>query len=190
LDDEIEKRTGKSPRALFKEGRETFMAAEAKTLDALLREHSEGIRLVIALGGGIIDNEAALRIVNPKRTKRPSQSEGKAESASGTNVKIAYMEISAREAWKRIENAARNGGGMPPFLDTPDPRGTHRALHERRAAAYKNLADIIIDCENKNPREIALEIFPPDVPLPSLPSVGEGRLQQDYFPTATESIAA
>jgi shikimate kinase len=140
LDDIIEKRTGKSPRALFTEGAEKFRAAEAEALAAVLRDYGQASQLVIALGGGIIDNEAAVALLKNQ-----------------PHLKIIFLEISADEAWRRIESAAREGQGIPPFLDTPDPRKTHHALHTRRAAAYRSIADIIVDCENKNPQQIAGE---------------------------------
>jgi shikimate kinase len=53
------------------------------------------------------------------------------------SVTVVYLEVSAETAWKRIEQAAFNGGGFPAFLDTENPKESHAALHERRAEAYK-----------------------------------------------------
>ncbi|MDR3324657.1 MAG: shikimate kinase [Spirochaetaceae bacterium] len=140
VDEEIEKRTGKSPRALYTEGPDAFRTAEAAALAALLREEGS-FPIVIAAGGGLVDNPAALSALKD----RP-------------DVRIVYLETSPAAAWERIERAARDGGGLPPFLHSPDPEATHRALHTRRAAAYKALARHTIQCEQKSPHDIALEI--------------------------------
>jgi shikimate kinase len=91
---------------------------------------------VIATGGGIIDNKEALSVL-----KKPG-------------VKIVYLDIPAETAWGRI--AAK--GELPPFLKTENPKETHRVLHERRAAAYLQIAEIIIKAEGKSPKEVAAEI--------------------------------
>jgi shikimate kinase len=167
LDEIIAERTGKSPRSLYREGAEVFKKAEAEALEWILsalrgglfpdgqcqREHDLSAPLhphtaeagglcVIASGGGIIDNAEALALL----AERPS-------------VKIVYLEVSAETAWERIRASAETGGGLPPFLDTADPRETHRLLHTRRAAAYRQHAAITIDAENKAPPDIAREIL-------------------------------
>ncbi|MDR0878896.1 MAG: shikimate kinase [Treponema sp.] len=150
LDEMIETRTGKSPRTLYKEGPEIFKKAETEALTALL--HSENVNnamLIVAGGGGLIDNSEALALLGAAGGKR-SSAEGK--------FFLVYLEVSAETAWKRIKEAAEKSGELPPFLNTGNPEETHRALHERRAAAYKALADIVINAENKRPSEIAGEI--------------------------------
>jgi shikimate kinase len=136
LDETIEKRTGKSPRELFKEGPEIFRKAEALALLSLL----SGKARIIAAGGGLIDNQEALELL-----------------ACTPEALTVYLEVSAETAWNRILYTAR-GGELPPFLNTPSPRKTHFALHTRRAEAYKTLAQITISGENKTPEEIAHEI--------------------------------
>jgi shikimate kinase len=137
LDECIEVRTGKSPRALFREGSGIFRKAEAEALASLLQGGTENT--IIAAGGGLVDNGEALALLeNHKKT-------------------TVYLEVSAETAWERIRQAAETGG-LPPFLDTPNPEETHRLLHTRRAEAYRAIADIIIKAENKNPGEIAAEI--------------------------------
>jgi shikimate kinase len=149
LDVEIEQRTGKNPRTLFKESEEIFRKAEAEALAALFFEYTGTTNsdpnrpaLIIALGGGIIDNKAALAMLK-----------------QSLKTNIVYLELSAESAWQRIKKVSeQNGGVLPPFLDTADPQKTHRDLHNRRAAAYRSIADIIVQCEGKNPEEIAAEI--------------------------------
>jgi len=143
IDDLILQRTGKSPRQLFNEGQAIFQKAEVEAV-AALTANTGGKRRVIAAGGGIIDNHDAVAALKQ------------------SGAKIVYLDISAGCAWDRI--AA--GGELPPFLQTENPRETHRALHERRAAAYLRFADIVIKAESKTPEEIAGEIKPnmPQIP--------------------------
>jgi len=168
IDELILQRTGKSPRQLFNEDPAIFQKAEAEALAALVDSSdnlvsscncANGINIansaadgtnitdcadnagaklrVIAAGGGIIDNGEALSILKK------------------SGAVTVYLDISAEDAWDRI--AA--GGELPPFLRTENPRETHRALHERRAAAYLQIANIVIKAEGKSPQEIAAEIF-------------------------------
>jgi len=143
LDDLILQRTGKSPRQLYSEGHAVFQKAEADTAAALFGADADSAgegRRVIAAGGGIIDNAEAAALL-----KKPG-------------VTTVYLNISAKSAWERIANAAA-GGELPPFLRTENPQETHRALHERRAAAYFQFTDIVIEAEGKTPEEIAADIF-------------------------------
>jgi shikimate kinase len=140
LDEFIEERTGKNPRALYREGAGVFRKAEAEALRTLLgkqaAEPAEGV-LIIAAGGGIIDNAEAAAVI---------------EKQAG--LVIVYLDVSPETAWERI----RRGGELPPFLDTPHPEETHRQLHRRRAEAYRKLASITIDAGGKSPAVIAAEI--------------------------------
>jgi len=137
LDELILQRTGKSPRQLYSEGTEVFQKAEAEAAAALLgADGGEGQR-VIAAGGGIIDNAEA------------------AAALKKSGATVAYLDISAESAWDRIASS----GELPPFLRTDNPRETHRILHERRAAAYLQIADTIIETGTKTPQEIAKEIL-------------------------------
>jgi len=136
IDELILQRTGKSPRQLFNEGQAIFQKAEAEAVTALTANAGEKQR-VIASGGGIIDNAEAITILK------------KFDAAK------VYLDISAESAWNRIA-ADRE---LPPFLQTENPRETHRVLHERRTAAYLQFADIVLEAEGKTPDEIAGEIL-------------------------------
>jgi shikimate kinase len=48
---------------------------------------------------------------------------------------------------------------LPPFLNTDNPQETHKTLHQRRAAAYKNSAYMRVQAEAKEPEQIAQEII-------------------------------
>jgi len=141
IDELVSQRTGKSPRQLFNEGQAVFQKAEAEALAALVGSgggaDSGAKRRVIAAGGGIIDNSEALSILKK------------------SGAVMVYLDISAESAWDRITAK----GELPPFLKTENPRETHRALHERRAAAYLQIADIVIETEGKPPQERAAEIY-------------------------------
>ena len=142
LDALIEERSGKSPRTLYTEGPEIFRKAEAGALAVLLALESSGPRITAA-GGGIIDNPEAAAMLEKTAALLP-----------------VYISVSADTAWERISAA----GELPPFLKTPflktgNPRQTHRELHERRAAAYRQFARLAIEAEGKSPDEIAREIW-------------------------------
>jgi shikimate kinase len=139
LDECVEAQTGKSPRALFKESPETFRKAESRALESLLSPRaangfagdadrgSNGAPRVIAAGGGIIDNDTARRLL-----------------VEGEGTFLVNLEVSAETAWERVGMAAKRSGELPPFLNTENPRETHRLLHERRAAAYRELAHLTV----------------------------------------------
>ncbi|MDR2097026.1 MAG: shikimate kinase [Spirochaetaceae bacterium] len=141
IDAFIEELEGRGVRELYRQGRDVFQAAEARAVSLLIAGAKAGNGTIIAAaGGGLIDNEAAVKAL-----------------AEDGRVVFVYLDVSAATAWRRIEQAARKGG-LPSFLDTENPRETHAALHERRAAAYKKLSNIIIDAEEKTPAQIAAQI--------------------------------
>jgi shikimate kinase len=157
LDELIEVRTGKSPRALYKESPETFRAAEIEALESLLfcplagdntagRDDApvrgRGIPAVIAAGGGIIDNSRARDLLF---------------TAGG--LLLVSLEVSAETAWERVSAAAEQSGELPPFLNTENPRETHRLLHERRTAAYREIARIRVSEEGRTFDETVQEII-------------------------------
>lgn len=136
LDDRVRLMTGKTPRELYLESPADFQTAEAAALANTLSS-IEGLS-VIAAGGGLADNQPAL------------------DTLGDTCLKV-HLEVPAETAWKRIFDPA--SPELPPFLQTSDPEKTHRALHERRAAAYRQMADLTIPADGKSPQEIAGEIF-------------------------------
>lgn len=141
LDEEITRRAGKMPRELYNKSPAIFQKAESDALTALIEEggadEGKANNRVIATGGGIVDNAQAVDLFKT------------------LDAVIVYLNLSAATAWQRIFA----GGELPPFLKTENPQETHFALHERRAAAYRQLADVVIDAERKTPQEIAAEIY-------------------------------
>ncbi|MDR0641430.1 MAG: shikimate kinase [Treponema sp.] len=150
LDELVERRAGKSPRLLYREGPEIFRGAEAEALRALLEGElwggggNPGGITIAAAGGGLADNGEALEILKKPR--------------SASTVYTVYIEIPAETAWKRIRAAADESGELPPFLDTENPRETHRLLHRRRGAVYRELAKITVKAGN-TPEETAAKIL-------------------------------
>ena len=150
LDELILQRTGKTPRQLYIESgicgisdSSIFKQAEAEAVSYIMTtivgSDNTMPMLVIAAGGGIIDNPEALT------------------NLKNSGAIMVYLNISAEKVWNRIAYSS-NGEKtkeLPPFLKTENPQKTHRLLHERRAAAYLQIADIVIEAENKTPEEIA-----------------------------------
>ncbi|MDR1148917.1 MAG: shikimate kinase [Spirochaetaceae bacterium] len=138
LDAVIEKREGVTARTLYRRGRDVFQKAETEAVISLQTDFTTGKPMIVAGGGGLIDNDEAVTAF-----------------AKNPGAIIVYLEVSAATAWSRIEGS---GNGLPPFLNVENPKLAHAALHERRAAAYRKLARIIINAEKKTPGQIALEI--------------------------------
>lgn len=85
---------------------------------------SFGTRLVIALGGGTIENSGAM-----------SHLEGRGL--------FLYLLQDEDTLFRRIM-----AGGLPPFLKTQDPRATFGELFHRRDALYRMHADRVVDIRN------------------------------------------
>ncbi|MDR3248386.1 MAG: shikimate kinase [Treponema sp.] len=156
LDELVERRSGKSPRQLYREGPECFRREEAAALRSLLEDAEapqEAARpdkiLIVATGGGIADNPEALTLLT--------------QAGSAAAPWTVYIDLPVETAWERIRTAA---DGLPPFLDTPDPQETHRVLHERRGKIYRELAGITVKAGN-TPEETAAKILRalPAIPL-------------------------
>ncbi|MDR3147393.1 MAG: shikimate kinase [Treponema sp.] len=144
LDDLVEERTGRSPRSLYREGPEIFRRAEAEALRNLLEgdrpeDPAAGVTIV-AGGGGLADNREALELLKTGR------------------VLTVYLELPVERAWERIKAAAEQTGELPPFLNTENPRETHRLLHERRARVYRDLAAFTVKAGD-TPEETAVKIL-------------------------------
>jgi shikimate kinase len=135
LDDLLTAQTGKTPRNLYRESPALFQEAELAALEYTL-SIDEGQLLVIAAGGGIIDNPKAAALL------------------SAADLVLIYLALDAQTAWLRIKAEP-----LPPFLQTPDPQETHRLLHERRSARYRMLAHLVIAADGKTPEQIAHEIM-------------------------------
>jgi shikimate kinase len=149
LDELVESRTGQSPRLLYRAGPEIFRRAEAEALRSLFEGDppGEGSFTVVAAGGGLADNREALDFLR----NRP------AANRTGA-VYVAAVEVPPETAWERIGAAAEQSGELPPFLDTEDPRRTHRLIHERRGRLYRELAAVTVQ-GGDTPEETAARLL-------------------------------
>jgi shikimate kinase len=140
LDRVIENRTGQSVRALYNDSVELFRREEAAALNALAEnavDNGNGSRhsAVIAAGGGITDNSAAVSLLQNGHL-------------------IVYLDVSAQTAWRRISGA----GELPPFLTAETPAASmekHRLLHERRATDCRAIANVVINAAQETQAKIA-----------------------------------
>jgi shikimate kinase len=147
LDELVERQTGRTPRSLFKEGPETFRQAETRALASLLplASRERGAALVVAAGGGLVDNAGARDLLG-------------LPEFSGKGAAIVYLEVTADTAWERILAEAERTGEWPAFLNVEDPRKTNAAIHERRGAAYREIASLTVNGEGKTAEDIGREI--------------------------------
>lgn len=138
LDVLVEEQTGSSPRELYRQGPDLFRKAETAALAGVLAPDFRGgvSNLIIAAGGGIIDNPPAVDLLRASRAA------------------LVYLEVSAETAWGRI----RQSGGLPSFLDTADPEGAHRELHLRRGTRYRAIACITVAADRGSPELLGGEI--------------------------------
>ncbi|GHV83153.1 shikimate kinase [Spirochaetia bacterium] len=136
----IEKQNNKTVRELYRESIELFKEAELNALKTILSSHNND-RIIVAAGGGLIDNETAINILkhNPQ-------------------IVFIYLEVEAETAWRRILTNAKRIGRLPAFLEGANAKEKHTALHKRRSAAYKECADITISTGNKSIENIVKEI--------------------------------
>jgi len=140
LDDRIQARSGRSPRQLYEQGPAVFREAEDQALTALIAETAAlAGRMVLATGGGIIDNPAAM------------------EKLRGS-ARLVCLDTDAATAWQRIRRSADREGSLPPFLRAVDPESAHRELHERRMSAYRSLADTSVSTAGREPTAIAADL--------------------------------
>jgi shikimate kinase len=135
-DVEIERRAGKSIAQIFaEEGEPAFRDREAEVIAALCR----GDRLVLAAGGGVPlreANRAALR-------------------AAGKVVWLtARPETILRRMTADASTAARR-----PNLTAHGPLQEIMHLLAVREPLYREIADLVIDTENRPPEELADEIL-------------------------------
>ena len=131
-DDEIEARTGVDIPFIFeKEGEAGFRTREARVIADLSRK--DGI--VLATGGGaIIDPDS--------------------RSHLGARGFVIYLYTSVDQ---QVSRTAR--GRERPLLQNGDRRRTLEALLEVRDPLYREIADLVIDTDNRRVKSVAEEIL-------------------------------
>ena len=120
LDQEIERREGRSISQIFGEKGEPYFREKECELTSELTLVGN---MVIAPGGGWVGNPENISMVRP-----PSQ--------------LIYLRVSAETALKRLGPLR----SMRPLLMRPDPLGELKRLLEARRGAYES-ADQIVDTE-------------------------------------------
>ena len=131
-DDEIESRTGVDIAFIFeKEGEGGFRKRESAVIDDLTK--LDGV--VLATGGGaIMDAESRSRL--------------------GGRGYVVYLYTSVDQQVRRTSK-----GRERPLLENEDPRGTLERLLELRDPMYREIADIVVETDNRKVHAVANEII-------------------------------
>jgi len=124
-DREIEARTGADIPWIFDvEGEEGFREREQAMIAELVQEQG----IVLATGGGVVIRE-------PNR---------KALASGGL---VVYLRTSVEQQLQRTAKDRQR-----PLLQTPDPEKVLRDLMARRDPLYKDIADLVIDTDQRGPK--------------------------------------
>ncbi len=130
-DDEIEMRTGVDIPFIFeKEGEEGFRVREARVIEEVSRR--DGI--VLATGGGAVINDDS-------------------RNHLGARGFVVYLYTSVDQ---QVARTAR--GRDRPLLENGDRRATLETLLEARDPLYREIADLVIDTDNRRVKSVANEI--------------------------------
>ena len=131
MDDEIEKRTGKTIPEIFMENGETrFRELERDLVMELSRKDG----YVIGCGGGALAD-----LVNTEALRESST--------------LVYLTASVDEILERTGKESHR-----PLLKVDDPRKTVEELIAKRRPVYERYAEVTIDTTGKTPEEVADEI--------------------------------
>jgi len=130
-DQEIERRTGASVNLIFEiEGERGFRRREKDIIDELTNKTG----IVLATGGGaVLDPEN--RMVLVKRGV------------------VIYLRTGLEQLVRRTSRDSKR-----PLLKTDDPAAKLRELLEKRGPLYEDMADMIVDTDQRLPQSIVDEI--------------------------------
>lgn len=152
-DDVIQELMGKSPREIYNtEGKESFLGAE-KLACQHLKSTLETKQIVVATGGGICENEEALRFL-------------------ATNSIFVYLNVDEKTAADRIVREAKTDSknnitdqsSLPSYIAKKNPatiddvRTYFHNFYEERTKKYSMLADITINPGTMPPAKVTAEI--------------------------------
>ena len=130
-DREIEERCGADIPWIFDvEGEQGFRDRE----QAMLAELTGRPGLVLATGGGIVMREANRVLLK----------------SSGC---VVYLAASVDQQYQRTVRDRKR-----PLLQTDDPRAVLQRLFEQRDPFYREVADLIVPTDGRNPRSVAHDI--------------------------------
>lgn len=138
LDTMIVELTGNcaSPREVYRRyGPNRFIELEARATERAI-EFSRAEDAIIATGGGIADNEVALRAI---RTSR---------------VPVLYLFEEPLVLYDRVR-----AGGIPAFLDTTRPREHFLELAESRDRVYRSIAASVVILTGYSISEAATQLI-------------------------------
>lgn len=153
-DDVIQELMGKSPRDIYNtEGKESFLGAE-KLACQHLKSILESKPVIVATGGGICENQDALRHLS-------------------TNSIFVYLNVEEKTAADRIVREAKTDGNgnitdqssLPSYISKKNPATVDEArqifhnFYEERTQKYSMLADITIYPGSQKPQEVTEQIL-------------------------------
>ena len=131
-DEEIETRTGASIDWIFDlEGEEGFRKRESKILHEMVQKNS----IVLSTGGGIILSESNRDLLSSRGT-------------------VFYL---ATPIAVQLERTSKDKDR--PLLKNGDPGKILKELHLARQSFYEEVADYIVDTEDKSSQEVSEEII-------------------------------
>lgn len=117
-DAEVERMTGVKIPVIFEiEGESGFRAREEKMIEQLTAMTG----IVLATGGGAVISAANRRFLKDRG-------------------RVIYLRASPEDLWRRTRRDRNR-----PLLQTPDPLGKLRTLHEQRDPLYREIADLVVD---------------------------------------------
>ncbi|MCB1616801.1 MAG: shikimate kinase AroK [Pseudomonadales bacterium] len=132
-DKEIESRAGADIPWIFDvEGERGFRERESRILDELTSLNES---IVLATGGGIV--------LSPDNRKRLI-----------SRGRVVYLTASLKHLLQRTSRDKKR-----PLLQTDNPAKVLEAVLEIRDPLYREIAEVIVSTENKNPKHVAKEII-------------------------------
>ena len=99
-------------------GKEAFLLQERKAVNEFINSHDD---FVLSLGGGICDNTPVMELMKE-------------------HGKLIYLSRPEELLFEKIKQK-----GLPPFLDTDNPRATFHELFLRRDKIYRYYLDLEIE---------------------------------------------
>ena len=144
VDTEIENITGKSCRELYlQDGKEAFMKAEAQACENICKNQNLE-NAIIATGGGICDNELAIKFLT-----------------SSDKSKLYYIDVEEDIAFERICHNKEKTGSWPGWIskDIYDDLGKIKEVfhnfYTERTKKYKGLCSRVVPVEKGDSKKAA-----------------------------------
>jgi shikimate kinase len=130
-DSEIERITGVKIPVIFEiEGETGFRAREEKMIEQLSAMNG----IVLATGGGAVIAETNRRFLKSRG-------------------RVIYLRAAPEDLWRRTRRDRNR-----PLLQTADPLGKLRTLHEQRDPLYREVADLIVDTGSQSVAHLTSKI--------------------------------